>query len=65
MSVKRQNRTFPVGVGPRLYKRVFTHGIIPGSSHTQALGISSPRTDEAHLMGPCNDGETQWNAMPD
>src|SRR2546430_123657 len=25
---------------------VFTHGVIPGSSHTQALGISSPRIDE-------------------
>ena len=29
----------------------FTHGVIPGSSHTQALGISSPGIDEAHLMG--------------
>jgi hypothetical protein len=43
---------------------VFTHGVIPGSSHTQALGISSPRI-EAHLMGPGNDGETQWNTMSD
>ena len=33
---------------------VFTHGVIPGSSHTQALGISSPGIDEALLMGPCN-----------
>ena len=32
---------------------VFTHGVIPGSSLTQALGISSPGIDEAHLMGPC------------
>jgi len=26
---------------------LFTHGVIPGSSHTKALGISSPATDEA------------------
>ena len=31
--------------------RVFTHGVIPGSSHTQALGISSPGIDEARVMG--------------
>ena len=30
---------------------VFTHGVIPGSSHTQALGISSPGIDEARVMG--------------
>lgn len=29
------------------------HGVIPGQSHTKALGISSPRIDEAHL-GPAN-----------
>jgi hypothetical protein len=29
---------------------VFTHGVIPGSSHTQALGISSPGIDEARVM---------------
>jgi Family of unknown function (DUF6065) len=44
---------------------IFTHGVIPGSSHTQALGISSPGIDEVHLMGPCNDGEPQWNTMLD
>ena len=44
---------------------VFTHGVIPGSSHTQALGISSPRIDEAHLMGPCNHGGSQWSTMSD
>src|SRR6516225_10669716 len=27
---------------------VFTHGVIPGSSHTQALGISSPGIDKTH-----------------
>jgi hypothetical protein len=27
--------------------RVFTHGVIPGSSHIQALGISSPRNNRA------------------
>ena len=43
----------------------FTHGVIPGSSHTQALGISSPGIDEVHLMGPCNDGEVQWSIMSD
>ena len=29
------------------FQRVFTHGVIPRSSHTQALGISSPGIDEA------------------
>src|SRR4030095_9225182 len=33
---------------------VFTHGVIPGQSHTEALGISSPGIDEAHLWA-CND----------
>ena len=47
------------------YEAFFTHGVIPGSSHTQALGISSPGIDEVHLMGPCNDGEPQWNIMSD
>jgi hypothetical protein len=42
-----------------------THGVIPGSNHTQALGISSPRIDEVHLMGPCNHGEPQWSSMSD
>jgi transposase len=32
---------------------VITHGVIPGASHIEALGISSPGTDGAHLMGPC------------
>src|SRR5262249_60740810 len=41
------------------------HGVIPGSSHTPALGISSPGIDKAHLMGPCNHGETQWNTTLD
>src|SRR3989475_6211592 len=27
---------------------VFTHGVIPGSSHTPALGISSPGIDKVH-----------------
>jgi len=30
----------------------FAHGVIPGSSHIKALGISSPGIDEARLMGP-------------
>src|SRR6266436_2198581 len=41
----------------------FTHGVIPGSSHTPALRISSPGIDKAHLMGPCNHGELQWSTM--
>jgi hypothetical protein len=45
--------------------RLLQHGVIPGSSHTQALGISSPGLDGAHLMGPGNDGEQPWNAMSD
>ncbi len=35
-------------------KRLLQHGVIPGSSHTPAQGISSPGTDKAHLMGPRN-----------
>src|SRR6516165_8306107 len=34
------------------------HGVIPGSSHTQALGISSPGLDGAYLMGPSK----RWRA---
>jgi hypothetical protein len=45
--------------------RVFTHGVIPGSSHTEAQGISSPGVDEAHLMGLCNHGGLQWSTMLD
>ena len=44
---------------------VHTHGVIPGSSHTPALRISSPGIDKAHLMGPCNHGELQWSTMLD
>ena len=44
---------------------VFTHGVIPGSSHAEALGIGSPGIDEAHLMGPCNHGGPQWSTMSD
>ena len=40
---KTSNRKFNFGG--------FTHGVIPGSSHTQALGISSPVIDEDRLMG--------------
>jgi hypothetical protein len=29
----------------------FTHGVIPGQNHTEALGISSPGIDEAHFLG--------------
>ena len=46
-------------------KIVFRHGVIPGSSHTKAQGISSPGTYEATPMWPCNDGERQWNIMSD
>jgi hypothetical protein len=48
-----------------VHNHVITHGVIPGSSHTQALGISSPRIDKAHLMGPCNHGGSQWSSMSD
>src|SRR5262249_32014868 len=41
------------------------HGVIPGSCHTKAQGISSPGTHEAILMWPRSDGEQQWNAMWD
>ena len=34
--------------------RLFTHGVIPGQSHTEALGISSPGIDEARLLSLCN-----------
>ena len=43
----------PKIAGAIIPRRVFTHGVIPGLSHTQALGISSPGIDEAHLMGSC------------
>ena len=46
-------------------KRLLQHGVIPGSSHTQALGISSPGTYEAILMWSRSDGERQWNTMLD
>src|SRR6266436_2096108 len=36
----------------------FTHGVIPGSSHTPALRISSPGIDKAHLMGPLQSWRT-------
>ena len=38
-------------IGPRRYSDFFNMGVIPGSSHTQALGISSPGIDEARVMG--------------
>ena len=41
------------------------HGVIPGSCHAKAQGISSPGTHEAILMGPRNDGELRWNIMSD
>jgi hypothetical protein len=44
---------------------VFTHGVIPGQSHTEALRISSPGIDEAHLLGPAMTGELQWSIMSD
>jgi hypothetical protein len=44
---------------------VLQHGVIPGSCHTKARGISSPGTHEAILMGPRNDGELRWNIMSD
>ena len=46
-------------------QRVFTHGVIPGQSHTEALGISSPGIDEAHLLGLAMIGELQWSIMSD
>ena len=41
------------------------HGVIPGSCHTKAQGISSPRAHEAILMWPRKDGEQQWCTMLD
>src|SRR5262245_21068947 len=49
----------------RRTKRLLQHGVIPGSCHTEAQGISSPGTHEAVSMWPRNDGEQQWNAMWD
>src|SRR5262245_22573540 len=46
-------------------KRLLQHGVIPGSCHTKAQGISSPGTHEAILMWPRSDGEQRWNAMWD
>jgi hypothetical protein len=45
--------------------RVLTHGVIPDQSHTEALRISSPGIDEAHLVGPAMTGELQWSIMSD
>jgi hypothetical protein len=42
--------------------RLLQHGVIPGSCHTKAQGISSPGTHEAIFMWPRKDGERQWNA---
>jgi hypothetical protein len=41
------------------------HGVIPGSCHMKAQGISSPGMHEAILMWPRNDGELRWNIMSD
>src|SRR6266567_4553183 len=54
----------PHPILPRIISReshkrgVFTHGVIPGSSHTPALRISSPGIDKAHLMGPLQSWRT-------
>jgi hypothetical protein len=50
---------------PNIGVRVFTHGVIPGQSHTEALGISSPGIDEAHPLGLAMTGELQWSIMSD
>src|SRR5262245_51604096 len=42
----------------------FYNGVIPGSSHTPAQGISSPGIDKTH-PGSCNHGEPQWSTMSD
>src|SRR6266478_9591556 len=39
-------------------KRLLQHGVIPGSCHVKAQGISSPGTHEAILMWPRN----EWRA---
>jgi hypothetical protein len=57
----RHRAQIPGAIIPR---RVFTHGVIPGSSHTQALVISSPEIDEAHPW-VLQSGEPQWNSMSD
>jgi len=44
---------------------LFTHGVIPGQSHTEALGISSLGIDEAHPLGLAMAGELQWSIMSD
>src|SRR5262249_29671376 len=49
----------------RMVKILLQHGVIPGSCHTKAQGISSPGTHEATLMWPRNDGELRWNIMSD
>ena len=45
--------------------RVLQHGVIPGSCHTKAQGISSPGTHGAILMWPCKNGERQWCTILD
>src|SRR3977135_1992198 len=54
---KLSTRKFEVGV--------FTHGVIPGRSHTEAFRISSPGIDEARLLSLATTGELQWSIMSD
>jgi hypothetical protein len=45
--------------------RLLQHGVISGSCHMKAQGISSPGTYEAMLMWPRNGGELRWSIMLD
>jgi hypothetical protein len=58
---KRDDGTFS-----RLFpESLLQHGVIPGSCHMKAQGISSPGTHEAMLMWPCKDGEREWRTILD
>ena len=61
LQLERAATTGPTGIrsrGPRQpLRRLLQHGVIPGSSHNKALGISSPGTDKAPTSwGLCKDG---------
>ena len=51
--------------GAVIPRSIFTHGVIPGWSHTQAQGISSPGVDDGPPHGARDHGGLQWSTMWD
>ena len=48
------SRVISVSCNARMGKIVLQHGVIPGSCHMKAQGISSPGTHEAMQLGRCH-----------